>query len=94
MKDAYPPDSADTLWYDPETNRFEDECGKVIHDLSHLFNTWQLDEWKKTKDYALMTDKTGELWEVFYNDKRFLGRCHHQCLACISKCYIYDLIED
>ena len=89
-----PPDSANTLWYDPTINRFEDECGYVLHDLHPYFDTWQLDRWKKTKDYALMTDKNGDLWELFYNDNGPYGRCHHRCLACISKCEIYELIKD
>ena len=89
-----PPDSANTLYYDPTVNRFEDECGYVVHDLHPYFNTWQLDVWKKTRDYALMTDKTGGLWELFYNNNGIFGRCDHLCLACISKCEIYKFVRD
>lgn len=89
-----PPDSADTLWYDPTINRFEDERGQVVHDLHPYFDTWQLDRWKKTKDYALMTDKTGGLWEIFYNNNGVYGRCHHMCLSCLSKCEIYNMVKD
>ena len=95
MNDSYaPPDSANTLWYDPEVNRFEDECGVVVHDLSPYFDVWQLDTWKKTKDYAFMTDKKGDLWELFYNHNGVFGRCSHRCLSCISKCEIYELVRD
>jgi hypothetical protein len=89
-----PPDSANTLWYDPEVNRFEDEGGFIIHDMHQYFKTWELDVWKKTKDYGLMTDKTGGLWEVFYNDHGIYGRCGHQCLSCGHKCDIYDLVKE
>lgn len=88
------PDSADTLWYDPEVNRFENECGYIMHNLSEFFDVWQLDKWKKTKQNALLIDKTGGAWEVFYNDKGVLGRCHHQCMACLVKCDIYWLLID
>lgn len=87
-----PPDSANTLWYDPTINRFKDECGYVLHDLHQYFDTWQLDQWKKTKDYALMTDKHGDLWEVFY--EYYEGYCDHYCETCISKCEIYNFVID
>lgn len=89
-----PPDSANALWYDPTVNRFEDESGQIIHDLQPYFDTWQLDKWKKTKDYALLVDKNGDLWELFYNHNGIYGRCHHMCLACLSKCQIYSLVGD
>lgn len=89
-----PPDSADTLFYDPTVNRFEDECGHIIHDLHQYFDTWQLDQWKRTKDYALLTDKTGGLWEIFYNHNGIYGRCDHQCLTCVRKCDIYGFVID
>lgn len=89
-----PPDSATMLWYDPTVNRFEDESGQIVHDLSKYFSTWQLDVWKKTKEYALLTDKIGGLWEIFYNHAGIHGRCHHMCLACLKKCDIYSLMRD
>lgn len=89
-----PPDSANTLWYDPTINRFEDESGHVVHDLYSHFDTWQLDQWKKTQEYALMTDKNGDLWELFYNQHGLHGRCCHLCEPCLSKCEIYDLVRD
>lgn len=90
----YPPDSADTLWYDPTINRFEDECGNIMHDLSPYFKTWELDKWKRTKDYGRMTDKNGGLWELFYNHNGIFGRCDHLCLSCSDKCEIYGLLRD
>ena len=89
-----PPDSVNTLWYDPFTNRFEDECGIILHDLSQYFDTWQLDRWKKTKDYALMVDKNGDLWEIFYNETNQYRHCMHFCDTCISKCEIYEFVRD
>lgn len=89
-----PPESAWGLWYDPFTNRFEDECGKVIHDLSPYFSTWELDKWKKTKDYALMKDKNGDLWEIFYNTTNEYRHCQHFCDKCNLKCDIYGMVEN
>jgi hypothetical protein len=89
-----PPDSANTLWYDPFINRFEDECGKIMDDLSPYFDTWQLDQWKKTKEYALMKDKNGDLWEIFYNTMNEYRHCQHFCDICSSKCEIYNMIKN
>ena len=61
-----PPDSANSLWYRSKTNWFEDDDGNIIYDLSEFFDTWQLDKWKKQKDYGMLQDKKGDLWEIFY----------------------------
>lgn len=87
-----PPDSINTLWYDPSINRFEDEDGYVRNDLHKYFGTWQLDRWKKAKDYAIMIDKNGDTWEIFYNHNGAYGRCGHICGACVSKCEIYACV--
>jgi hypothetical protein len=87
-----PPDSAKALWYHPSTNRFEDERGCILHDLQPYFDTWQLDKWKKTKDYVLAKDKNGDLWEIFYN--HYDPYCDHFCETCVSKCEIYDLVRN
>ena len=89
-----PPDSANTLWYDPFINRFEDECGLIVHDLSQYFDLWQLDKWKKTKEYGLLTDRNGDLWEIFYNTVNEYRHCQHFCYKCISKCEIYDMVKN
>lgn len=64
----YPPDSLYSLWYCPEINRFVDEDGYVLHDLSDRFDVWELDEWKKTRDYGILQDRRGNLCELFYPD--------------------------
>lgn len=64
-----PPDSACALFYDPIVNRFEDEDGRIMHHLELWFKTWQIDAWKKTKQYGLITDRHGDLWEFFYPDE-------------------------
>ena len=63
----YPiPGSAYLLLYCPSINRFIDEDGNIFHDLSDLFDVWQLDEWKKTRDYGMILDRNGNWCELYY----------------------------
>ena len=62
-----PPDSANSLWYRSKTNWFEDEDGTIIYDLSEFFDTWQLDKWKKQKDYGMLQDKKVTYGKYFTN---------------------------
>ena len=64
-----PPESVYGLWYYPSINRFVDEDGHILHDLSELFDVWQLDEWKRTQDYGLLMDRKGDLCELYYPSK-------------------------
>lgn len=57
-----------TLSYVPSLNRFIDTNWCIIHDLHKFFDTWQLNQWKKTKRYGLVTAKNGEVWEISYLD--------------------------
>jgi hypothetical protein len=78
-----PPESAYALWYYPGINRFSDEEGKILHDLSDLFSVWQLDEWKRTQEYDVLLDRKGDWCELYYaseceeldflNHTKFLG---------------------
>lgn len=61
-----PPDTAYSLWYYPEINRFTDENGYILHNLSNLFAVWQLEEWKKTQEYDILKDRNGEWCELYY----------------------------
>ena len=61
-----PPDTLYSLWYYPGINRFSDDDGNILHDLSDKFDVWQLDEWKRTHDYAILKDKQGNWCELFY----------------------------
>lgn len=54
------------LYYSPSVNRFADEDWCIIHDLSKLFDLWQLKLWKKTKDHGLLRAKTGIVWKIYY----------------------------
>ena len=63
---VYPPDSATALFYYPDLNRFADEDGTIMHDLSDRFAVWELEEWKKTREYGILQDRNGELCELFY----------------------------
>jgi hypothetical protein len=33
-----------------------------------MFHTWELDQWKKTKDYGLIRDKDDQLYDFYYLD--------------------------
>lgn len=96
LQKAYicPPESAKGLWYDPFINRFEDDTGAIMHDLSPYFPLWQLDAWKKTKDYGLLVDRKGDLWELFYNRTNQYRHCQHFCSKCELRCEIYDMFRD
>lgn len=84
-----PPDSMVSIWYNPTVNRFFNG-DEVIHNLSPYFTTWELDQWKKKKDYAVLSDRNGGLWELFYDETT----CQHICSMCGSKCEIYDLAKE
>ena len=55
-----------SFWFYPEHNRFTDENGCIMHDMSDYFDLWELDEWKKTRDYGMLFDKHGNMCELFY----------------------------
>ena len=61
-----PPDCAYSLFYHPSINRFTGEDGTILHDLSDLFDVWQLEEWKQTLDYGILLDRKGEWCELYY----------------------------
>jgi len=54
------------LWYYPSINRFADEDGNILHDLSDLFDVWELDKWKKTQNYDFILDHKGDWCELCY----------------------------
>ena len=94
-----PPESAQGLWYDPSINRFIDEDGYILHDLHQYFDLWQLDEWKKTREYGMLVDRNGDIWELFYSmdqgmDSAFDPACEHSCDVCGSKCEVYMFLKD
>lgn len=67
MLDSYG-NEAYTFSYLPSINRFVDVQGCIIHDLSRIFHTWELDQWKKTKDYGLIRGKDDQLYDFYYLD--------------------------
>lgn len=91
MTKIAPPESAWTLWYYPSINRFTDENGAILGDLQPYFDTWQIDQWKRGKGYAFLTDKLGNFWELFYPEE---DECSHICETCAHRCDIYDMIKD
>lgn len=98
MKYSNPPESAMGLWYDPQINRFIDDGGYILHDLHQYFDLWQLDEWKKTREYGILTDRNGDLWELYYSetdcDHACEKNCDHGCDLCGSKCEVYAYLRD
>lgn len=90
-----PPESCKGLWYDPQVNRFKDEANKIINDLAEHFPTWQLDMWKRSKEYALLLDRNGELWEIFYEEPpKLTEECIHRCDMCKSRCEVWELFYE
>jgi hypothetical protein len=72
MLDPYGNDTH-TFLYLPSINRFVDAQGcSIIHDLSRMFHTWKLDQWKKTQDYGLIRGKDDQLYDFYYLDEEFL----------------------
>lgn len=61
-----PLDYVYSLFYYPSINRFTDEDGHILQDLSDSFDVWQLDEWKQTQKYGILTDRKGGLCELYY----------------------------
>ena len=55
--------------YLPSINRFVDRLGCIVHDLSRMFYTWELDQWKKTQDYGLIRGKDDQLYDFYYLDE-------------------------
>ena len=83
-----------SLWYYPKINRFSDCDGNIVHDLLPYFKTWQIEEWKKDKDYGLLTDSFGNPWEFYYLEEEVEEHlCSHACLWCRSDCDIRVLWE-
>ena len=87
-----PPESAYSLWYYPSINRFTDDDGQILHDLSDLFDVWELDEWKRTQDYGILLDRKGDWCELYYVDsfeeREFLERLQiNREIGCMNKLY-------
>jgi len=71
--------NVNAISYLPSINRFIDMNWCVVHDLYKLFNLWQLDEWKRSREYGIIIARNGEPWEVYY-------------LSPEEENYIYDCI--
>jgi len=83
IRDDSPPDSAYGLWFYPAINRFMDEDGNILHDLHDLFNTCELDMWKKTEEYGILLSKQGDLVELYYT-------VTHRRLLVLSHAFLWD----
>lgn len=73
-----------------------DEDGEILHDFTDLFDVWQLDRWKKEKQYGLLTDRYGNLCELYYLDPFDEATievvCNNKCDSCPDKlCSVYPL---
>ena len=56
------------LSYLPSINRFVDTNGCIIHDLTRIFDIWQLNRWKREKETSIIMDKDGKLWRLEYRN--------------------------
>lgn len=54
------------LYFLPSVNRFSDEQWFIVHNLHQIFNVWQLDEWKRHQRNAILYDKKGGRWMLYY----------------------------
>lgn len=54
------------LLYSPSMNRFIDYEWYVVHDVSTIFDTWQLDQWKRNGHDAILTAKDGNDYMIYY----------------------------
>lgn len=59
------------LSYSPSLNRFVDEDSIVIHDISRLFDNWQIQDWLASEKCqygqdSLVTAKTGDDVRLVY----------------------------
>lgn len=54
------------LLYSPSMNRFIDYEWYVVHDVSTIFDMWQLDQWKRKGQDAILTAKDGEDYMIYY----------------------------
>lgn len=87
-----PPESAYMLYYYPSINRFVDDEDNILHDLTDLFDVWELDEWKRTQDYGILLDRKGDWCELYYADsfeeREFLERLRiNREIGCMNKLY-------
>lgn len=55
------------LYYHPSINRFTDEYGNILHDLSDLFPVWQLEEWKWGEEDGRLLDRKGNWCELYFS---------------------------
>lgn len=58
-----------SLLYLPLINRFVDSEWHIMHDFHNLFDTWQLDSYKKTKKDIVVPAKDGVMWTLYYLDR-------------------------
>jgi len=80
------------LYYYPSINRFTDSDGTIIHNLLPYFQVWEIEKWKKTKDYGLIEDRFGNPWEFFYLEEEVEEHlCNHRCLWCPMDCELRTL---
>ena len=54
------------LMYSPSINRFIDADWYVVHDISLIFDNWQLDKWKRSRRDAILSTKDGIEMKLYY----------------------------
>jgi hypothetical protein len=58
-----------SLFYIPSINKFADNDWCIVHTLNRLFNTWQLDNWKRNRRNSSMVARDGKVWHLYYLDE-------------------------
>ena len=54
------------LFYIPSLNRFMDHEWMVVHDLSPIFNAWELERWKRSRRDDILFTKDGVQMMIYY----------------------------
>lgn len=60
------PEYPNVLSYIYSINRFTDNLDIIVHDIGCLFDTWQLDEWKKKEQSGPLLAKNGTYFYIYY----------------------------
>ena len=54
------------LYYMPSINRFVDHHWIIVHDISDIFDTWELNYWKRQQQEAILLARDGLENMIFY----------------------------
>lgn len=55
-----------SLWYVEEINRFQNEFGDIIHDVSEFLDPYTVMNWKRSRTSCILEDRQGNLVKLFF----------------------------